>query len=433
MKKISFGVLTVILILTVSLVLIEAGLRGFGWAYFFLQKQNNRIKAADQNEKRILCIGESTTALGGSDSYPSQLERILNESGQGKKYKVLNQGMPGLGGRHILQEVEGWIREFHPDIVIAMMGINDRYQRLPLKELYPDANNFFARFRTYKLYRWLKSSFVRKLNVEEKVQIRTSFQTCFPGNADVVDPQAPLMSAQQAAVLIATVDQLIADNKYDAAEIMLIKLYKSRIEGNFKDKIEQHLGRVYFLKRSERQAAVFAQNILIRNPNDYNIFEWVNDFCKTPTTGDMKSMLTDLIARCPSESNYYDLLASCYESSNEQDQARKLQETSQQIFSDTIEQVVVMNYLELIEKIKPYHTELIIMEYPNRSIEPLRRVLTSKTSYPIIFVENRLNFAEARKNHSYDELFTDHFGGNFGHATALGNRLIAEKLAPLIK
>lgn len=70
------------------------------------------------------------------------------------------------------------------------------------------------------------------------------------------------------------------------------------------------------------------------------------------------------------------------------------------------------------------------MQYPLRSIEPLKRLFDSTDG--IIFVENKNIFEDVLKKGKYDDYFEDNFGGEFGHATAAGNRLIAENAAKVI-
>ena len=70
------------------------------------------------------------------------------------------------------------------------------------------------------------------------------------------------------------------------------------------------------------------------------------------------------------------------------------------------------------------------MQYPLRGVESLKNILTSIKK--IIFVENKSNFQEALKQAEYSNYFSDTFGGDFGHCTRMGNRLIAENLSNVI-
>ncbi|MCK5393372.1 MAG: hypothetical protein KAI91_03475 [Candidatus Omnitrophica bacterium] len=70
------------------------------------------------------------------------------------------------------------------------------------------------------------------------------------------------------------------------------------------------------------------------------------------------------------------------------------------------------------------------MEYPLRSVESLKNLLRSEGT--IIFVDNGELFKEVLKQANYNEYFTDMFGGDFGHCTPKGNRLLAENVANVI-
>ena len=74
-----------------------------------------------------MCLGESTTAVGGEDAYPYQLQEILNENNMGIRFSVINKGVPGAHTSAIIEQLESNLNKYKPDMVIAMMGINDMY------------------------------------------------------------------------------------------------------------------------------------------------------------------------------------------------------------------------------------------------------------------------------------------------------------------
>jgi hypothetical protein len=55
---------------------------------------------------RVLCLGESTTALGGASAYPRLLEQILNERGGGRRFTVVNAGLPGITTDQVVAGLE---------------------------------------------------------------------------------------------------------------------------------------------------------------------------------------------------------------------------------------------------------------------------------------------------------------------------------------
>ena len=93
-------------------------------------------------------------------------------------------------------------------------------------------------------------------------------------------------------------------------------------------------------------------------------------------------------------------------------------------------ELTVRHYEELVGALDKRGIPYICMQYPVRSIEPLKEIFKDRKD--IIFVSNEDNFKEALKKSAYDEYFTDYFGGDFGHCNHQGNRLIAENLAEAI-
>jgi acyl-CoA thioesterase-1 len=86
-------------------------------------------------EPVILAFGDSLTAGFGvdvKDSYPSRLQRLLNEKGY--HYKVVNAGVSGdttAGGASRIK----WVLQHEPEIVILELGANDGLRGLPISEM----------------------------------------------------------------------------------------------------------------------------------------------------------------------------------------------------------------------------------------------------------------------------------------------------------
>jgi len=70
------------------------------------------------------------------------------------------------------------------------------------------------------------------------------------------------------------------------------------------------------------------------------------------------------------------------------------------------------------------------MQYPVRSVEPLKKIFKDKKSP--VFVDNEKIFKEAMARENYDKYFLDKFRKDFGHCTVTGNRLLAENAANVI-
>jgi Tfp pilus assembly protein PilF/lysophospholipase L1-like esterase len=134
------------------LVLLEAGLRAGGAILTSAQEYGNRQSIKEKGVYRILCLGESTTAR----QYPQHLEKILNQRKAGARFSVIDKGRPGIVTTVILSQVESYLDEYHPDLVVAMMGINDSGQHISLKAAAPTKTGYFIKsLKIYKLTRLL--------------------------------------------------------------------------------------------------------------------------------------------------------------------------------------------------------------------------------------------------------------------------------------
>ena len=91
--------------------------------------------AGETGQPVILAFGDSLTAGFGvdmRDSYPSRLQRLLDEKGY--HYKVVNAGVSGdttAGGASRIR----WVLQHEPEIVIIELGANDGLRGLPISEM----------------------------------------------------------------------------------------------------------------------------------------------------------------------------------------------------------------------------------------------------------------------------------------------------------
>jgi tetratricopeptide (TPR) repeat protein len=111
--------------------LLSGAYKVFAWNQ---ARQNARALEGGDGEIRIVCIGESTTAVAGDEtgkmlvprtSYPTRLEEILNTRQDELRFRVLNNGIMGGTSGSALELLRLTIDTAHPDVVIAMMGIKD--------------------------------------------------------------------------------------------------------------------------------------------------------------------------------------------------------------------------------------------------------------------------------------------------------------------
>ncbi|MDP8234524.1 MAG: SGNH/GDSL hydrolase family protein [Candidatus Saelkia tenebricola] len=122
MKKIFL----ILLGLVISLVLIELTLRILGFGY----KIRYKLPEETTSDYSIFCIGESSTWGIGTDNptrdnYPKQLEAMLGEQFPDKKIRCYFDVTIGQNTSEILFKLPGYIKKYHPNIIILMVGANN--------------------------------------------------------------------------------------------------------------------------------------------------------------------------------------------------------------------------------------------------------------------------------------------------------------------
>lgn len=118
-RKVLFRIAAILIGITTTLLLVEAVLQTASWAA--RSAERNRSHVPTDGELRIACVGESTTF----GLWPGQLEEILDERSAERRIRVINRGVVGIRTDGVAREIEGWLDEDRPHLVITMLGIND--------------------------------------------------------------------------------------------------------------------------------------------------------------------------------------------------------------------------------------------------------------------------------------------------------------------
>jgi len=108
-----------------ALVVLELSLRAAGGLFTGRQRIRNVEAMEPLGGHVILCVGESTTAMGGDDSYPSQLQDVLDERAGDGRFTVINEGIPGTDTSVIVSQLANNLDRYGAEVVVAMMGAND--------------------------------------------------------------------------------------------------------------------------------------------------------------------------------------------------------------------------------------------------------------------------------------------------------------------
>ncbi len=216
-----------------------------------LDRQHSNVK--DSRTYRIMCIGESTTFVGGKDSYPAQLERILNEQQKGKVFEVINRGIPGSDSADIVAALNKNLDFYKPDMVIAMVGINDTPKTVIYKDSLSDKIKVYVgavRIVRVGKFLWahVKAEAMRLLGVNSQFSVEDKLKREIKAHP------------KGSGAYIELGQYLIDQKAYPEAE----KLFKKAVKVNpKKDWGYDQLAKVYLLEGRTKEAEdVFVQSLL---------------------------------------------------------------------------------------------------------------------------------------------------------------------------
>jgi len=100
--------------------------------------------------------------MGGGNSWPRQLERILNNTQDQWSFRVINKGSVGQDTDYLLTHLPKWLQKYRPHFLLAMVGINDTF----LDTFQFQRGKFLDKFLTYNLAEWITAGI--KARVTEK-------------------------------------------------------------------------------------------------------------------------------------------------------------------------------------------------------------------------------------------------------------------------
>jgi hypothetical protein len=114
----------------------------------------------------------------------------------------------------------------------------------------------------------------------------------------------------------------------------------------------------------------------------------------------------------------------------ENDKIIELENEINKLDMKSLNKLAAINYRKVNRLILKNGAIHVAMQYPMREIEVLKKVVnnTDRT----YFIDNESSFNNSISKHGYDYLFIDRFGGDFGHCSPSGNKLIAENVKALI-
>ena len=481
--------LLVLLGLLLALPILEIGLRLGGFTLTALQENRNRISLKAGSDYRILCLGESTT----QGEYPPFLEADLNKNGGGLRFSVLDQGKRGTNTTIILSQAEAFLDRYHPDMVVAMMGINDgAAPHLPHEN--PSASTttlFFSSLKIYKLARllWLHgaagskesdldAASARGKRLEKALELNPRDEEAYLELGDVYQRQGRFAQAEASLKKLQKLNPrnewtyLQLGNVYQQqgrfaqAEASLKKLQElnPRNEG-----VYVALGKVYQYQGRLEQAEASLKKALELDPKDEHAYIELGEVREEqgrPLPAEASFEKAQKLD--PGDEKVYISLGRVYQQQGQLQQAERwlkkgLEFSDPHARSELYGQLAAIsekggqiahareycgqasrwddlanndpatarNYRALKAMLDKRKIRLVCVQYPMRPVATLKKIFAEETSN-IIFVDNEVIFRNATRRKGLNAYFKDMFGGNFGHCTDEGNRLLGGNIAKVI-
>jgi len=427
--------------------LLEIGLRIAGLAILSIQEYRKRAAVSQKGEYRIMCIGGSTTW----DTYPVQLEEILNRKNAGLRSQVIDKGIPGINSAEILAHLDKNLDKYHPDMVICMTGINDKVSTIPYEDnLRVKSIMFLKRLRVCKL-----SKIFRRSNLNENAGSQKS------ATKKIDDTTADLPSLRVGRLKLKYLDWM-KHGEYKKAEKILKKALEIKPDSS---ELHIFLGEHYKNAYMPEKAEHTLKKALELYPTNSHSLKLLGDiYCSQGRYNEAEEVLKKSIKFAPTYREPYSGLAICYRKQGKLEELEKLfkkieaLDTNNDYFYGALGTYYTgirrnkkaenyyrkanelrskyynpgtrHNYQRIKNKIVQRGVKLVCVQYPVRSVKPLKKLFDSTEG--IIFVGNEKIFKEALEKASYDEYFIDSFGGDFGHCTKKGNELMARNIADTI-
>ena len=377
----------------------------------------NAVKPEDAKKVRILALGESTTAdyfSSAKSAWPRQLESRLLRAGIDAR--VYNEGLPSTTSAVILSRVPEYLEKYRPQIVIAMMGINDtrlRYRESASSRL----QRTISRIRLVKLARWAASS------VDARLRCRIEpDSSADPKFADAVREGLALSGKSPLPEVEARLRKRVSNDK-DMAGVLIT------IAGSL-------IGRV-----PNEEFRAYADRAFDLNPYDHRAAAW--ELQTLPAAGSARTDRCTQVSRkllaCGRNvpDDLISLMANCasadpgFSSDLASDPAFRSRGLILSAARGELPPQIA-DYRALHERLRREGVFLVAMQYPTLPLAELESYFNGpdgrmeESFRDITFVSNEGNFSAALASRPYEEVFTDRFRGSWGHTTTLGHGLIAD-------
>lgn len=201
-----------------------------------------------------------------------------------------------------------------------------------------------------------------------------------------------------------------------------------------------HLGRWYVKQGKKAQAeAAFKKGITLAAENLTDIYKELGFLYRSESRyTEAEAVLKEGIARFPRDDSLRHALENMYAESKrapgivskttEGGHFEPAETLSGRVAEQQYQENTKQNFLRLKKILDGRKIPLVCVQYPMRSVRPLKEIFKNDARR-VIFVDNERLFRDAVARENVWAYFQDMFGGDFGHCTSKGDRLLARNIA----
>lgn len=372
---------------------------------------------------KIVCIGDSMT------TYATQLEEIMKQQDIDISFNVVDKAIVGTNTAGLYSTLEDNIKEYNPNMVILMAGLNDRWYSIVDKWNSENIKN--SRAHGLKKHKEILKKAIENNQADDWTY--ASLGEIYRLEGNFTNAEAKYKKALQINpnadwvwVKLGWLYRLTQDyNK-------LVEAYYKSIELNpSNDWAYIGLGEYYSFIGEYGKAEKAHKKALDINKNTSWAYAGLGECYLYKQEYDKAiEMFKRAIEIYPLYDLTYGNLAICYQKKGDYKLANEYFNKASQLRLEYYNHLTFANCREIEEYLVKKRIKLVVVQYPMRNIEPLKRIFNRKDD--IIFVDNERIFKDVVRRNGYDKYFKNLFGGDFGHLTEDGNRLLAENIAKTI-
>ncbi len=443
--------LAMVMGLVATLAMVEIGLRLGGVAFDLDRAVDD---AAIDDAAVVLCIGESTTAFGGEDAYPRQLESMLHGH-PGGPWRVINAGEPGRDTSAILARLDDRLARYQPWAVVAMMGANDSPETGAIPADFTGARARWGvrSLRTVRLLRLLWHQ--RARGGWRQTDPEGAGQTLAPNPAvlilDEIRQDLEAGRADRARSSLRPLVAAVLRGEQPHQELSTAVLHDRELAAGGAEEVAASGEDLAHSRQGLQRVAAGggavgshdeAERALVRALEAEPLGSWAADpegpliwllrlLAEQGRDEELHRWLERYHAAVPGDARPLAIALGEAERLGQHQRAVALGERAAALRTRAPNPSTRARYRALHARLRDRGIHLVVASYPRRDRREVDALVEGLEGVTV--VDNGPVFEQAVEQHGFEALFTDRCYGDFGHGSPLGNRILAENIAHALR